>query len=84
MNCYLVTAQGVAASWKEPVYYSAHLRDDIEYNSSIYSVPQNVVDLISINKLSYKNYNYDTIYKYFTNNLLVIYIWLLICFKRLL
>ena len=64
IDCYLMTAQGVAANWKEPVYYSAHLRDDIEYNSSIYSVPQNVVDLTLVTE-SHPN-SFDTITGIFT------------------
>ena len=35
---------GAAVSWKEPVYYSAHLTSDIIYNN-IYAVPQNVTGL---------------------------------------
>jgi len=36
---------GNPLSWREPVYYSAHLTNDITYNSTIYAVPQNVVNL---------------------------------------
>jgi hypothetical protein len=36
---------GVAVSWKEPVYYSAHLTSDITYSNNIYAIPQNVTGL---------------------------------------
>ena len=37
----------------------------IDYVIQLNFYNKNYINLISINKLSYKNYNYDTIYKYY-------------------
>jgi hypothetical protein len=55
---------GNSLSWKEPVYYSAHLTSDITYNSDIYAEPQNVVNLTLVTE-SHPN-SFDTITGIFT------------------
>ena len=55
---------GNPLSWKEPVYYSAHLTSDITYNSTIYAVPQNVTNL-TLDTESHPN-SFDTTTGIFT------------------
>ena len=41
----------------------------LNFHNYLYSL-KDYINLISINKICYKNYNYDTIYKYYLRKLL--------------